>query len=310
LNHKNDEIITPSFNNVSDFQAIKAVGAKPVLCDVHDKTLTIDFDKAEKLITKKTKAVIVMDYNCFLANHDQAKNFAIKHNIKIIHDAAHSFGSFYKNKPIGSFGDITMFSFDPIKNVTCIDGGALILPNKKMLRKAREMRLIGTVQNTKILYKNSRSWTYDVKNIGFRYHLANSHASIGLQNIKKLGIIKSTRVDACKLYNKLLSGLKYLRVPETDFKNVIPFLYHIRVKKRYRRKLMAYLEKNNISTGIHWVPGHKFSLLKKCRKGNLDITEKLNDEIISLPLYSKINLKDVKIVCNSIRSFFKKCSGL
>ena len=109
-----DEVITPSFNNIADFQAILATGATPVFCDINNDTLCIDLDKAEELVTPKTKAVTVMDYDCVLCDHDRVAEFAEKHNVRIIHDAAHSLGSRYKGKMIGSFSDICMFSFDPV----------------------------------------------------------------------------------------------------------------------------------------------------------------------------------------------------
>jgi len=126
-----DEVITPSFNNIADFQAILAVGATPVFCDIRDDTLCIDVTKAEKLIGPRTKAVIAMDYDCCLADHDAVAELAAKHNLRVIHDAAHAFGSYYKGNKIGSFSDICMFSFDPIKTLTCIDGGALVVKTKE-----------------------------------------------------------------------------------------------------------------------------------------------------------------------------------
>src|SRR5438132_2499603 len=122
-----DEVITPSFNNIADFQAILATGASPVLADIDPDSLCIDLDKAEGLISSRTKAMIVMDYDCVLCDHDHVAMLADKHGLRVIHDAAHSFGSKYKGRSIGSFSDVCMFSFDPVKTITCIDGGALVV---------------------------------------------------------------------------------------------------------------------------------------------------------------------------------------
>ena len=111
-----DEVITPSFNNIADFQAILAVGAQPVFCDIDANSLCIDFDKAEHLIGPKTKAIVAMDYDCILCDHDHVRDLADRHGLRVIHDAAHSLGSKYKGQPVGSFADICMFSFDPVKN--------------------------------------------------------------------------------------------------------------------------------------------------------------------------------------------------
>ena len=127
-----DEVITPSFNNVADFQAIEAVGAVPVFCDIDENSLCIDPDRAFELITDKTKAVIAMDYAARLAEHDKLVSLASSYGVTIFHDAAHSFGSLYKQKPVSHQSDITMLSFDPIKNITCIDSGALIFKDAEL----------------------------------------------------------------------------------------------------------------------------------------------------------------------------------
>jgi dTDP-4-amino-4,6-dideoxygalactose transaminase len=141
-----DEVITPSFNNIADFQAVLATGASIVFCDIDDKSLCIDLSKAESLITEKTKAMIVMDYDCVLCDHDRINELARKYKIRIVHDAAHAFGSKYRGKLIGSFSDICMFSFDPVKTITCIDGGALVVKNKREVEILHEMRLVGMGQ--------------------------------------------------------------------------------------------------------------------------------------------------------------------
>lgn len=301
---KGDEIITPSFNNISDFQAIIAGNAKPVFCDIDPKTLCIDLEKAEKLISKKTKAIIVMDYDCFLADHNKAIKIAKKYNLKIIHDAAHSFGSVYKGRKIGTFSDLCMFSFDPVKPLSCIDGGALIVKEKKYRDKLHRLRLIGMGQPANVMYKNKRAWTYDVTTPGFRYHLANSHAAMGMSQLKKINIIKKKRVSYCRLYNKLLFKNNNIKIPETNFSNVLPFLYYIRVLNGKRLDLIKYLKKNGVDTGIHWQPGHTFSFFKKCKKGNLNVTNQISKEILSLPLYPELGFKNVRYICNLINKFY------
>lgn len=303
---KGDEIITPSFNNVSDLQAITTGNANPVFCDVDPNTLCIDLDKAERLITKKTKAIVVMDYDCFLCDHDKANYISKKYNIKIIHDAAHSFGSHYKGKKIGSFSDICMFSFDPVKPLTCIDGGALVVKTKKERDTLHRLRLIGMGQPAKVMYKNKRAWTYDVKTQGYRYHLANSHAAMGLSQLKKIEIIKKKRVDICKKYNQYLLRNTNIVIPNTNFENVIPFLYYIRVLKGKRSELIKFLKKNGIDTGIHWQPGHTFSYFKKFRRGGLEITNKISKEVLSLPLFPELSVKKVKYISSTINRFYEK----
>ena len=299
-----DEVISPSFNNIADFQAILAVGAEPVFCDIREDTMCINIEKAEELIGPRTKAILPMDYNCCLADYDAVKKLAEKYNLRVIHDAAHSFGSYYNGKKIGTFSDICMFSFDPVKTITCIDGGALIVKSQEEVEALHQMRLIGMGQSAKVMYGNQRAWSYDVSRLGFRYHKANLHAAIGLSQISKMAEITSSRQDACNFYNKLLSPVVEVTTPNSEFTSVTPFLYYIRVPANRRESLREYLKKQGVDSGIHWQPGHWFSLLKNARKGDLNVTDRIGQEILSLPLHSKIKLSEVKHVASCIYEFF------
>jgi len=300
-----DEVITPSFNNVADFQAILATGATPVFCDIDPDTLCIDLDSAKALVTKNTKAIIVMDYDCVLCDHNLVKQFAQKHDVRVIHDAAHSFGSKYNGKMVGSFSDVTMFSFDPVKAMTCIDGGVLVVKTEEEMLRLREMRLIGMAQPSEVMYQDSRAWTYDVKDIGFRYHMPNLHAAIGCAQLGKMGRITQSRREVCALYTRLLGDLELVQTPNSDFKDVTPFLYYIMVPEDHRDLLREYLSSTGVDTGIHWQPGHRFSLFKDCRRGDLSVTEQVADRILSLPLHSMMSLDTAAYVAKCIVKYFE-----
>ncbi len=300
-----DEVITPSFNSIADFQAILATGAEPVFCDIEDDSLCIDLEKAEELVNEKTKAIIVMDYGCVLCNHDRVAKFAEKHDVRVIHDAAHAFGSRYHGKTVGSFSDICMFSFDSVKTLTCIDGGALVVRAEEELEAIREMRLLGMGQPSSVMYQNRRVWTYDVRSIGFRYHLANLHAAIGLAQLQKMDEISESRRAGCKYYSENLSSLPGVTVPKTDFEDITPFLYYIRVPEDKRDALRTHLDERGVDTGLHWQPGHSFALLKNYRRGDLSITERVGKEILSLPLHSMMPTESLDRVVSSVASFFE-----
>ncbi len=301
-----DEVITPSFNNVADFQAILATGAEPVFCDILDNTLCIDLEKAEKLITPKTKAMIVMDYGCHFCEHEDIARFAEKYNLRIVHDAAHSFGSRYKQKMVGSFSDMTMFSFDPIKNITCLDGGALIVKSPEELRILQEMRFVGMGQAASVLYQNKRVWSYDVQRLGFRYHMNNMHAAIGLAQLKKMDRIKQSRQAACVYYNTRFAEMPFIRTPDTTFEDTTPFMYFIRVPAEHRDPLRIFMDQQGCESGVHWKPGHQFSLFKNYRCGDLSVTEKMSEELITLPLYSCMDFKIIDQVVDLIHEYFVK----
>jgi dTDP-4-amino-4,6-dideoxygalactose transaminase len=301
-----DEVITPSFNNVADFQAILATGAEPVLCDVDDRTLCIDVDRVAELVTSNTKAIVATDYACMLCDHAALAELAEHCGVRVVHDAAHSIGSRHEGRPVGSFSDMATFSFDPVKTVTSIDGGALVVRTEEELERVHEMRLIGMGQPASEMYGNRRAWTYDVRGLGFRYHLANLHAAIGTAQLAKLPRIAAARRAACRLYNERFAGLEHVRTPATDFSDVIPFLYYIRVPSELRDGLRTHLASAGIDTGIHWQPGHSFSLLRGCRRGDLTVTDRVGQEILSLPLHSEPAAGTLERVIAGVCSFFEE----
>ena len=298
-----DEVITPSFNNAADFQAIRACGAEPVFVDIDEDTLCIDITKAEELITAKTKCIIAMDYDVFICDHDSLAEISLRTGVSILHDAAHSFGSSYKGRPIGNQHQYTIFSFDPVKTITCIDGGAIIVNNEEAVKRLQAKRLIGMTQPAAHMYTNSRAWTYDIEELGFRYHMSNLHAAIGVSQINKIDEIRRSRQEACKHYHAQLTSLEWLDAPNSDFDDVNPFLYYIRMLNGQRDDLRKHMKKCGVDTGIHWQAGHSFSFFRNCRRGPLEVTERIVQQILSLPLHSKMNPDDLNLIISSIKSF-------
>jgi dTDP-4-amino-4,6-dideoxygalactose transaminase len=298
-----DEVITPSFNNIADFHAIKMQGANPVFCDIIEDTLTINPANVESLITERTKAIICIDFGTSLCDYDAVKIIAGKYNIPVIHDAAHAFGSKYKGQMVGSYSDICAFSFDPVKNITCIDGGAIIVKSLEFAQRLRAMRQLGQQQNQEVLYKNQRSWTYDVSEIGFRYHLANLHGAIGVEQMKRIEFIQKQRQRVCDFYTNALNNLDGLILPHVD-NEIFPFIYVVRVQNGKRKDFINYMKEHGVDTGIHWQTGHKFSFLKNEKSGSLIITDKIAEEIVTLPTYPDLTDEELAKIINTIYSFF------
>lgn len=298
-----DEVITPSFNNAADFQAIRACGADPVFVDIDERTLCIDVAKAKELVTPKTRCIIAMDYDIFLCDHDALTELSATTGVPILHDAAHSFGSFYRGRPIGNQHPYTMFSFDPVKTITCIDGGAMVISGEECKKRLQAKRLIGMTQPAAQMYTNARAWTYDIEELGFRYHLPNLHAAIGLAQIRKIREIRETRQRACRRYHEALSSLDWVDAPRGDFDAVNPFLYYLRVLNGQRSELREHMKRQGVDTGIHWQAGHGFTFLRGCRRGPLEVTERIVEQIVSLPLHSKMHEGDIERVIQAVRSF-------
>ena len=181
-----DEVITPSFNYVADHQAIRMAGAEVVMCDIRDDHLGIDCAKAEPLITKKTKAIIPLHFAGLPCDKAGVFSLAKKHKLRVIEDAMHGFGTAIGGRKLGSYGDITCFSFDPVKIVTSIDGGCVIVNDVQEFSNLQRLRLLGVDKDTTERYKNRRAWDYDVVSEGFRYHLTNIMESVGVSQIKRV----------------------------------------------------------------------------------------------------------------------------
>jgi dTDP-4-amino-4,6-dideoxygalactose transaminase len=301
---RGDEVIVPSFNFVADHQAIVAVGAEPVFCDIREDTLGIDVEKAESLVGGKTKAILPLHYAGISADLDGIYALAERHGLRVIEDATHAFGTRHKGRAIGSFGDLACFSFDPVKVVTCIDGGAVVAGRPDDLERLHRLRLLGIDKDTVERYKNRRAWEYDVLGQGFRFHLSNINAGIGLSQLRRVNEFVANRRSSCRLYNRLLEGLSGVRLPCTDFTDVSPFIYYLRILRGRRESLIAHLRQKGIATGIHWIPVHKHTFFKDCRRGDLSMTERVGEEILTLPLHSFMATEVVERIANAIREFF------
>jgi dTDP-4-amino-4,6-dideoxygalactose transaminase len=301
-----DEVLTPALNNVGDFQAIEMCGARPVFVDVREEDLGIDVEAAENLVGPEVKAVIGLHYMGVPCDIAGLYRFAARHGLRVIEDSAHAIGTRHEGNMIGSTGDLACFSFDAIKTLTCVDGGAVVTPTLEEAEPLIAARLMGMTQSVEALYANTRSGAYDVMAQGFRYHLANLHGAIGLSQLRRLPEFISNRRSYAKKYNDLLTSIDGLIVPSTDFDDVSVFHYVVRILDRRREDLATHLRQRGIENGVHWAPGNKFSLWKGCRgAGDLPVTDKVGDEIMTLPLWSFMEDGVVEQVAAGIKLFFE-----
>jgi dTDP-4-amino-4,6-dideoxygalactose transaminase len=298
-----DQVITPSFNFVADHQAIRACGAEPVLCDITDDDLGADPAAVEALIGPRTKAILPLHYAGIPCRIAAIYELARKHGLRVVEDATHAFGTRIGGKLIGSDGDLVCYSFDPVKIITSIDGGAVVVPNPETMAAAQRLRILGIDKDTVERYKNQRAWEYDVLDEGYRYHLTNINASIGLSQLARIDEFISTRQKACRRYSAALREL--VQVPASDFTDVSPFIYFIRVDKDRRLGLIEALKKKNIATGIHFLPTHKFTVAKDWPRGPMAVTERVCDEVVTLPLHSNMNNETVDRVIDAITGYLR-----
>lgn len=299
-----DEVITPSLTFVAAAQAITALGAKPVFCDVDQETLNLSIEDVKRKISDKTKVIMPMHYRGQPCDMDEILDLAKKHNLRVIEDAAHAFGSKYKGKLVGSFGDIACFSFDPIKNITCGEGGAVVMADKQLTEILMQKRILGIDKDTWSRYRNERSWFYDVVRQGYRYHMSNINAAIGLAQLKKLSKFIQRKNQIAQKYDREFSSLKEIGLLKTDYSQTAMFTYVIRVKNN-RDSLMDYLKQQGISSGIHYIPSHLFTYYQSF-KSSLPVTEEAYRQILTLPLYYDMSGEEVDQVIKAVKQFFTK----
>jgi dTDP-4-amino-4,6-dideoxygalactose transaminase len=306
---KGDEVLVPSITYIASFQAISATGAKAIACDVESETMLIDINDVKKKISKKTKAIMPVHFAGNPANLKDIYKLAKKNNLFVIEDAAHAFGSYYKKKLIGSLGDIVCFSFDGIKTITSGEGGCIVTSNKKLIDNIKNSRLLGIVGDTEKRYAKKRSWDFDVKYQGWRYHMSDIMAAIGVEQLKKFTLFSKKRKLLAEFYDKNLKDNKYIKHFNINYKNVVPHIYVVKIDNltnRIRNLLRKLLLKDGIETGIHYKPNH---LLTYYKSNQLLInTSKVFDKILSLPLHVDLNKEDIIYILSCLKRNLKKIS--
>ena len=298
-----DEVLVPSLTYVASFQAISATGAKPVACDVNAKTMTLDWKDAEKRLTSNTKAIMPVHYAGGMGDLNGIYAFAKLNKLRVIEDAAHAFGSAYDGDRVGSFGDIACFSFDGIKNITSGEGGCVVTEDEAVLQHVRDARLLGVKNDTNNRYTNNRSWEFNVTHQGWRYHMSDLMASIGLKQLQRFPKMAAVRQKLALLYNDYLGSNTFIDYIDHDYGDVVPHIYVIRIHGLTDREaLRLCLLEKGIQTGVHYQPNHKLSFYRDTEMRPLGVTDVIASELISLPLHIDLTECDVRYICEQLVS--------
>lgn len=301
-----DEVLVPSLTYVASFQAISATGAKPVACDVELETGNLSLEDARTRISSKTKAIMYVHYASNPGNADEILNFCRNNNLRLIEDAAHSFGCLYKNQKIGSFGDVTCFSFDGIKNITSGEGGAVVSLDQELIQKVKDARLLGVCKDSDNRILGQRSWTFNVTEQGWRYHMSELMAAIGRAQLERFknGEISDLRVSLADTYRnnlKNISGIRFLNYNKGEGSKIIPHILPILVDENKREDLKTFLKENGVESGFHYYPSHLLDYFKTSYA--LPTVEKMAKELVTLPLHTLMSIEDVEEVCVLVKRF-------
>lgn len=296
-----DEVLAPSLTYVATFQAVSATGAKPVACDILPSTLTLDWRDAEKRLSSRTKAIVPVHYSGGTGDLHDIYTFAKRHGLRVIEDAAHAFGSSQGGIRVGSTGDIVCFSFDGIKNITSGEGGCIVTPDHEVLRKVRDARLLGVEKDSERRYAGERSWEFDVTGQGWRYHMSDIMAAIGLAQLARLEEFSEKRRALARHYDALLDSIPaILRLPH-DYSEVVPHIYPILLPDGTdRRKIRNRMLEAGIQTGVHYQPNHTLTFFRRSEALPLPVTDSIAPRLLSLPLHPDLSLSDVDYCVNQL----------
>lgn len=298
-----DEVLVPSLTYVASFQAISATGAKPVACDIDPQTCILDWRDAELRLTARTKAVMPVHYSGGVGDLDGIYAFAKRHGLRVIEDAAHAFGTLQRGKRVGGFGDVACFSFDGIKNITSGEGGCVVTDDLVVLHRIQDARLLGVEKDTEKRYSGQRSWEFDVTAQGWRYHMSNIMAAIGIEQLKRFPEMAAIRQRLARRYDELLLGHSRIRPLPRDYNTVVPHIYPVRILGMSDRKaLQAQLMVKGIQTGFHYQPNHDLSLYRDPAALPLPVTDAVFPELLTLPLHADLTDQDVDAVCAQLKA--------
>lgn len=300
-----DEVIVPAINFVADAQVVLACGASVVLCDVADNDLNIDLRACERLVGPRTRAVMPLHYSGHPIDPQSLSDFAARRGLRVVEDATHALGSHYPDEVmVGGRGDLACFSFDPVKIITSLDGGAVVAQSAEDARRARSFRDVGITRDSHSRHAAGTPWSYDVTGPGLRYHLNSVSAAVGLSQLRQLDDFTAARRRLCAGYLQRLSDLPAVRLPAMDFTAAAPFIFWIRVPAPDRDALRGKLRAAGIATGLHFRPMHEFSSFATTRRGPLAVAETAAAELVTLPLFVGMSDDELDRVCDAIRGYF------
>lgn len=305
-----DEVIVPSFTFVTSANAFALRGADIVFVDIEVDTLNIDPDQVEKAITEKTKVIVVVHYAGISCDMDKIMDIAKRHNLLVVEDAAQAVLGKYKDKYLGTIGDLAAFSFHETKNIQCGEGGALVINNEKFSERAEIIREKGT--NRKMFFQglvDKYTWV-DLGSSLLPSELNAAFLYAQLENAEKI------TADRIKTWNRYLNGLKDLeekgfldlpKIPEYSEHN--GHIFYIKLNKSdLRGELIKYLKENNISAIFHYIPlhssdaGSKFGRFYSEDKN----TSKESERLLRLPLYYEMKEEECDRVIEYVIKFFNK----
>lgn len=308
-----DEVIIPSYTFTATAEVVRYLGATPVFIDVNKYDFNIDVSGIEAAITSRTKAVIPVHFAGQSCDMDEILELAKKYKLKVVEDAAHALPTKYKSKLIGTLeSDATVFSFYANKTMTTGEGGMLVTRNPDIAARCRIMRLHGISKDAFDRYtSNKPAWFYEVVAPGYKYNMPDIAASIGVHQLKRLSGFQKKRSEMAAFYNEKLKGLP-LSLPLLMRKNDQHawHLYPVLIdddSKVNRDQFIEKMAERGVGCSVHFIPLHLHPFWKEAynlKQEEFPVSQRLYENEVSLPLYTKMTQGDLERVVKAIKEIF------
>ena len=315
---KEDEVIVSCLSFVASANAILYCGAKPVFCDIEESTMNIDVNKIEKLITDKTKALVVVDFAGQPCDYHKIIKIKNKYDLVLIEDAAHSFGCQIlscTDKPyVGSFADLTTFSFHPVKNITTCEGGMIVTNNEEYYNHMKCFRTHGISIDYKQREKIGSHY-YEMTHLGYNYRIPDLLCALGINQLKKLPKWIKKRQEIAKIYDKAFKEYSEYFQPLTQKYESAYHIYIIKLNlenlKGTRDDIFKALKAEGLGCNVHYMPIHLHPFYKEnlgTYEGLCPVSESVYKRIITLPIFPIMSDKDITDVIKIVKKviFFLK----
>lgn len=303
------EIILPSFTFIASANAVVKAGAIPVFADIDYDTCNIDPQDIIRKITPRTEAIMPVHFAGQVCCMDKIMEIAQKHNLKVIEDSAETIGGTYKERKTGAFG-IGCFSFFPTKNMTTGEGGMLTTNDDEIADRVKAIAGHGISKGTYKREKEHKPWFREASFPGYNYRMSNLLAAIGVEQLKKLDAMNNRRRENAAYLNKKLSFDEIVLPVEAENCKHVYQMYTIKLKDVNREKFIMGLREEGIAASVHFTPPvhlqDYYAKTYKYQRGDLPVTERVADTIVTLPMYPQLTRKELDYMVTSIGIVLKK----
>ncbi|MCZ7458238.1 DegT/DnrJ/EryC1/StrS family aminotransferase [Streptomyces sp. WMMC940] len=296
-----DEVLVPSLTFCASVQAILAVGARPRFVEVSPRTLCVEADSVLAAVTPATRAVMAVLYGGRAVDLSGAQDVLDALGITVIEDAAHAFGSYSGAERVGATGALTCFSFDPIKNLTCGDGGAIVPRDDREARVARSLRGLGIVQSPA---QRARVTSYSVEGFGMRAHLPALNAAVGRVQLGRFAEVESRRKQLWRWYEGRLRRLEGVALVDVDVDRTVPFNCVVRAPAR--DEVFRAMQAEGVGVGVPYPPNHLQPAFAEWHR-SLPVTEAVGGEILSLPFHPAMSDAAVDHAVSALEQAVRFC---